>query len=242
MKTRGFTLVELLVALSVMALLALLSWQGVDSMTRTQAAITERQDASGVLRSSLAQWKTDLDAAVSKVPNLPSQAGPMDWNGLVFRVVRHAPPGAAAGWRVVAWARQDVNGVAHWARWQSAPLPDQASLLQAWQQAERWAQNPGADPQALALLPATQMQLFYARDGAWVNPLSSGNTTAGNTTANNTNTTATASPTAVPTSTSSPSSTAPDGVRLILNVPAQVQGGGRILSDWAQPTLTGGKS
>ena len=232
MKTRGFTLVELLVALSVMALLALLSWQGVDSMTRTQSQISERQEANGVLRSSLAQWKTDLDAAVSKAPNLPSQAGPMDWNGLVFRLVRHAPPGATQGWRVVAWARMEVGGVAHWARWQSAPLIDQAGLQQAWQQAERWAQNPGNDPQVLALLPAEQMQLFYARDGVWVNPLSSGNTSPSSAT-NPTN----PNPSAI-----SPASTAPDGVRLILNLPASVQGGGRILSDWAQPTLTGGKS
>jgi general secretion pathway protein J len=228
MKTRGFTLVELLVALSVMALLALLSWQGVDSMTRTQSQITQRQEANGVLRSSLAQWKTDLDASVSKAPNLPSQAGPMDWNGLVFRLVRHAPPGAAPGWRVVAWARMEVGGVAHWARWQSAPLIDQTSLQQAWQQAERWAQNSGNDPQALSLLPAEQMQLFYARDGAWVNPLSSGNTNAPST-----------SNTSNPVS---PASTAPEGVRLILNLPSDVQGGGRIISDWAQPTLTGGKS
>lgn len=228
MPTRGFTLVELLVALSVMALLALLSWQGVDSMTRTQSQITQRQEAHGVLRSSLAQWKTDLDAAVSKAPNLPSQAGPMDWNGLVFRVVRHAPPGAAPGWRVVAWARMEVGGVAHWARWQSAPLIDQAGLQQAWQQAERWAQNPGNDPQALPLLPAEQMQLFYARDGAWVNPLSSGNTNA---------------PSTLNTSNpASPASTAPEGVRLILNLPSDVQGGGRIISDWAQPTLSGRKS
>jgi hypothetical protein len=107
-------------------------------------------------------------------------------------------------------------------------LIDQASLQQAWQQAERWAQNPGNDPQALPLLPAEQMQLFYARDGAWVNPLSSGNTNAPST--SNTGNPA------------SPASTAPEGVRLILNLPSDVQGGGRIISDWAQPTLTGGKS
>jgi len=210
------------------ALVGPLSGRGVASMTRNQSQITKRQEAKGVLRSSLAEWRTDLDAAVSKTPNLPSQAGPMDWNGLVFRLVRHAPPGASPGWRVVAWARMGVGGVAHWARWQSAALMDQNSLQQAWQPAERWGQNPGNDAQALALVPAVQMQLFYARDGAWFNPLSSGNTNTSSTTN--------------PTSTTSPASNAPDGVRLILNLPADVQGGGRIISDWAQPTLTGGKS
>ena len=35
-RQRGFTLVELLVALMVMALLAVLSWRGLDGMTRAQ--------------------------------------------------------------------------------------------------------------------------------------------------------------------------------------------------------------
>ena len=34
---RGFTLVELLVALFAMALLAIMSWRGLDGMTRAQA-------------------------------------------------------------------------------------------------------------------------------------------------------------------------------------------------------------
>jgi general secretion pathway protein J len=45
MKTlRGFTLVELLVAIVVMSMLALLSWRSLDGMTRTQTITQQRAD------------------------------------------------------------------------------------------------------------------------------------------------------------------------------------------------------
>ena len=67
MKTRGFTLVELLVALRVMALLALLSWQGVDSMTRTGflTFIAFLLIAKGVPEGWAAQARTALDQPVA---------------------------------------------------------------------------------------------------------------------------------------------------------------------------------
>ena len=44
MKMRGFTLIELLVAIGVMALMAGLSWRGLDGMARTQTQLTQRAD------------------------------------------------------------------------------------------------------------------------------------------------------------------------------------------------------
>jgi general secretion pathway protein J len=39
---RGFTLIELLVAIAIMALLALVSWQGLEGMARAQSINRER--------------------------------------------------------------------------------------------------------------------------------------------------------------------------------------------------------
>ena len=41
---RGFTLIELLVALFAMALLAVMSWRGLDGMARAQAITSGRAD------------------------------------------------------------------------------------------------------------------------------------------------------------------------------------------------------
>ena len=58
----GFTLVELLVAIAVMALLAIVSWRGLDGMVRAQQITRERADAVLELQTVLAQWGADLDA------------------------------------------------------------------------------------------------------------------------------------------------------------------------------------
>ena len=55
----GFTLVELLVALAVMALLSLMSWRGLDSMGRMQARTQARADDLQALRNgeqTSTQW------------------------------------------------------------------------------------------------------------------------------------------------------------------------------------------
>ncbi len=254
MRPQGFTLVELLVALSAMAVLAVLSWQGVDSMARTQAAVQARNDDVGVLRSALAQWRTDLEAVVQQPPE-PTAA--VAWDGRALRLVRRSALGQEPSWLVVAWAAHNVQGQSTWVRWQSPPVRSSAELAQAWQAAQAWAQSPdspsaslGTDtPSATAivpLMPVTAVTVFVARDGVWVNPQSSGNTQAApdNTApsagagagagAGNTNTTTNTKANA--------DNAAPEGVRLILTLPASVQGGGRLTTDWVNPTLAGARS
>ena len=85
----GFTLVELLVALSVMALMAVLSWRGLDSMTRAQAQLQQRADDVFTLQAGLTQWGTDLDALIQ----LP-QTTALDWDGRALRLTRRSRPNA----------------------------------------------------------------------------------------------------------------------------------------------------
>jgi general secretion pathway protein J len=207
----GFTLVELLVAVAVMAVLSLMSWRAIDGMYLTQTLTRERADSLAEVQGAVGQWVADLDAVVP-------QAGvnAIDFDGLVLRLVRRDvldTPQQSPGLRVVAWTRQATSG--QWARWQSPPLRTQAELLGAWQQATQWGQanRNEAVPGEVRLMPVAAWELFYYRNDAWANPLSaSGAVDAG--------------------------SNLPDGVRLVLQLPPGATLAGRLQRDWVRPTLT----
>lgn len=219
----GFTLVELLVALSVMALLALVSWRGLDGMVRTQEQTRTRGDALLVLQAVLAQWGTDLDA----LQTLP-QTTPLDWDGQVLRLTRRNSTAPGEGSLVVAWTRRNVQGTDHWLRWQSPPLKTRGQWQEAWQQAGMWARNPGdtEKQRETVLFPLEGWQIFYYRSDAWSNPLSSSGTPTQD--GGNLNTT--------------PNFTLPDGVRLQLELPPGPALAGQITRDWVNPLKGGGKT
>ncbi len=220
---RGFTLVELLAALFALALLAILSWRGLDGMVRARAATEARADEVLVLQTGLAQWTADLDAIVE----LPQQP-PLEWNGRVLRLVRHGAMDAAEGARVVGWTRRDGQ----WLRWMSPPLRTRGEVETAWQQADQWAQNPGdaLRRQEVSITPLADWQLFYFRGDAWTNPQSSDATTPPQVGADEAG---------VPPRVGS---ALPDGVRLVLQLPPGRAISGQLVRDWVRPTLTGTRS
>ena len=224
---RGFTLVELLVALFAMALLAIMSWRGLDGMTRAQTQTEARSDEMLTLQVGLAQWTADLDALLQ----LP-QATALDWNGRVLRMTRRGTAAAPDRALVVAWARRSVEGSGTWLRWQSPPLTTRGELEQAWQQADIWSQNPGVEQRAreVAVVPLDEWQIFFFRGDAWTNPLSSDAPAV-----------ATTSP-APGTAAGAGLGIVPDGVRLVLVLPEGRAISGKLTRDWVRPTLGGAKS
>jgi general secretion pathway protein J len=228
---RGFTLVELLVALFAMALLAVMSWRGLDGMSRAQSYTGQRADEVLTLQVGLAQWTADLDA-LEPLPGLPA----LEWNGRVLRLTRRSTTSATDGLLVVGWTRRIENGNGTWLRWQSPPVATRGDLQQAWQRADQWSQNPGQDERAreVAITPLDEWQLFFFRENAWTNPQSSDVTTS-NIVATGPRNTASA-PTG-PTSTTQ----LPDGVRLVLTLPPNQAVNGTLTRDWVNP-LVGGKA
>lgn len=223
-RLRGFTLIELLVAIAAMALMAGLSWRGLDGMVRAQTQIQQRADAVLTLQAGLAQWSADLDALLP----LP-QTQTLDWDGRGLRIVRRSSAVPGAGLLVVAWARRNVNGTDQWLRWQSPPQFTRSELQTAWNKAAQWAQNPGDEEKKyeVRIAALAQWQIFYFRGNAWTNPLSSSN----------------AAPTQDPgTAAAAPDLTLPDGVRLVLTLPPGQAISGDLTLDWVQPAVERGKS
>ena len=70
-KVHGFTLVEVLVALLVMSIMAVLSWQGIDGMVRANQQHRDRSDDVAAIQTALLQWKTDLDHLIDATQTPP---------------------------------------------------------------------------------------------------------------------------------------------------------------------------
>ena len=231
---RGFTLVELLVALFAMALLAILSWRGLDGMTRAQTQTQARADEVLTLQVGMAQWGADLDALM-QLPDAPG----LDWNGRVLRMTRHGTASTPEGVLVVGWTVRVIEGTSTWLRWQSPPVNTRGQLEEQWQKAGIWAQNPGDEEKRyeVAVTPVQEWRLFYFRENAWTNPQSSDATTA-------------AEPPAPPASgaeptpprATGPTPAIPDGVRLVLTLPAGQSISGTLTRDWVRPIVGARKS
>lgn len=225
----GFTLVELLVALSIMALMALMSWRGLDAMLRTAQHTRTRSADLLALQAGMAQWVTDLDH-LAQTP----YAHAVDWDGRVLRVLRTSPVGSPQALQVVAWTLRPQSGSLQWMRWQSAPVHQRGELIEAWQQAANWGRATdapaavdrgaaaGALGSAVAVAPARAWQLLYFRNGQWV----PAQTLLGR---------ARATPGALPEAASMSFGETPEGLRLILEMPEGAALPGRLVSDWFSP-------
>lgn len=158
-RSDGFTLVELLVALFVMAVLAALAWRGLDTILRAREATTNAVDATMRLGTVLAQWEQDLAALQDAGATVPT----LRFDGRSLRLVRRVD-GAV---RLVTWTLDGST----WKRWVSPPATRVGALQESWL---RSLQLQGSEPGHLPLLEGLQgWQVYFFRGNAWSNAQSS---------------------------------------------------------------------
>jgi len=58
---RGFTLVELLVAISILAIVAVLGWRGLDGIVRARVALTQQMETTRGMQLAFAQMQSDCE-------------------------------------------------------------------------------------------------------------------------------------------------------------------------------------
>lgn len=142
----GFTLIEMLVAIAIMAVMAGLSWRGLDAMATSKTHNDAYRQQVLALQAGLAQWGADWDAMMQ-----PSLQTPLEATATSLRFVRQAPAQGPvdAGLVVVAYAQQPTDSQAStstWVRWQSQPVTQHAGLANAWKQSTTWLESMSQAP------------------------------------------------------------------------------------------------
>jgi general secretion pathway protein J len=62
----GFTLVELLVAISILAIVAVLGWRGLDSIVRARTALTQQMEVTRGMQLAFAQMQSDCEHVATR--------------------------------------------------------------------------------------------------------------------------------------------------------------------------------
>ena len=143
----GFTLVEVMVALLIMAILAAMAFRGIDALVRAKDSAMLSTDRTLKLNTGMSQFEYDISQVVdSKV--LPR---PVMWDGATLRIARRTPDGI----QLVLWTLQDRR----WQRWASASYIHASELTDAWMRSQQWEAISGNAITVLDNVDAYQVYL-----------------------------------------------------------------------------------
>jgi general secretion pathway protein J len=123
---RGFTLIELLVAIAILAVVAILSWRGLDQIMRGRDTITRSMADERVFAQMFDQMRIDCRQAAS---DDEAGAAAISLEGGVLQIVRAfaVPPGAAPRLQVVRYRVTEGRVV----RYASPPIANLGELRRA---------------------------------------------------------------------------------------------------------------
>ena len=153
-RSTGFTLVEVMVALVIMAVLSALAMRGMDALMRAKDSALAATDRTLKLNTGMSQFEYDMAMVVdSKV--LPKA---IMFDGATLRVARRTPQGI----QLVLWTLQDHR----WQRWASQPVIHMSELTDAWMRSQQWA---GISGNAITVLENVDDFQVYVCNPAAVN-------------------------------------------------------------------------
>jgi len=158
-RARGFTLVELLVAISILAIVAVLGWRGLDGIVRARVALTQQMETTRGMQLAFAQMQSDCEHIAQRdvVDQRPYLLIGADRLTLVREVFTENQPS-----RLQVVAYRIINGTLM--RRESPPTRDLVQLDALWQ-----AVTSDADTNPAVALQAgvTGMQVATWVNNSW---------------------------------------------------------------------------
>ncbi|MCS0629194.1 prepilin-type N-terminal cleavage/methylation domain-containing protein [Telluria mixta] len=158
-RARGFTLVELLVAISILAIVAVLGWRGLDGIVRARVALTQQMETTRGMQLAFAQMQSDCEHIVQRdvVDQRPYLLIGGDRLTLVREVFTENQPS-----RLQVVAYRIVNGTLM--RRESQPVRDLVQLDALWQAV---TSDGDTNPSVALQAGVTGMQVATWVSNAW---------------------------------------------------------------------------
>jgi general secretion pathway protein J len=158
-RPRGFTLVELLIAISILAVVAVLGWRGLDSIVRARASLTEQMEVTRGMQLAFAQMQSDCEHKAGRdvVNNRPWLQVDANRFTLVREVFVENQPS-----RVQVVSYRIANGML--TRRESVPTRDLLQLDALWQAA---LSDADTSPTVTLQAGVTGMQIAVWQNNVW---------------------------------------------------------------------------
>ena len=157
----GFTLVELLVAITILAIVAVLGWRGLDGIVRARIALTDNLDQTRAMQLTFAQMQSDSSRVVD--PKLLQHA-PLVAEQARLRMVRYVyGEDQPTRLQVVTYRVREGRLT----RRESVATRDLAVLDAAWQAA---ANDSDADAALGLQSDVTAINMRIWQQGGWRTP------------------------------------------------------------------------
>lgn len=161
----GFTLVEMIIAITILAMVAILGWRGLDGIVRSRVALTSEMEQTRGMQLTFAQLQSDCAqiAPISLMaarPTLLATAGRLLMVRLVF--AEQQPTRV----QIVDYRLRDGQ----LRRQESAPTRDLKVLDAMWQSALDDSADGSANSQSVLLqsdIASMQMQLWGSDGQGW---------------------------------------------------------------------------